>query len=188
MLGLSKFGSYDGEEQAFLAGHAYIVFSVAYSPATGELLSCSEDHTVRVWNNLECTQVLLHPTGIWSVAALDNGDIVSGCQDGVVRVWTRDPTRQASPQVIAEYEARTKAAIEQAKQGTSGKKKIGNKGEYLTPPPRFKLCTLNLHFTIPAEYDYVFTVDLEDGLPPRQLGFNLGDVRVLPASAVGCSY
>jgi phospholipase A-2-activating protein len=105
-----KLWSFDGELQATLGGHANFVYSVAVSPF-GEFVSASEDGTVRVWRDLECIQTLKHPSGIWSVAVLDNGDIITAGQDSIVRVWTRDPTRAAPADLLAEYDSRMSSKI-----------------------------------------------------------------------------
>ena len=44
----------------------------------------------------QCIQTILLPaTSIWAVKALPNGDVATGSNDGVVRVFTRDPKRTA---------------------------------------------------------------------------------------------
>ena len=44
-----------------------------------------------------CTQTLAHPGCIWAVAFLADGDLVTACGDGVVRVWSSEPSRQVRP-------------------------------------------------------------------------------------------
>jgi phospholipase A-2-activating protein len=63
-----------------------------------EFVSCCEDCTAAVWSADESKmQVLDHPDSVWCGCALPNGDLATGCNDGVVRLWTRDPARMASP-------------------------------------------------------------------------------------------
>jgi hypothetical protein len=46
-------------------------------------------------------QTIMHPaTSVWTVTSLPNGDIVSGTSDGLIRIFTRDPTRQASQEEL----------------------------------------------------------------------------------------
>jgi len=53
----------------------------------------------------ECIQVLVHPAiSVWAVSVLPNGDIVSGCSDGVIRVFSASKERWASEQNLREYE------------------------------------------------------------------------------------
>jgi len=48
-------------------------------------------------------KTLEHPTGLWSVTSLGDGDIVTAGQDGVIRIWSRDLSRMASDDVLAAY-------------------------------------------------------------------------------------
>jgi len=53
----------------------------------------------------ECTQTIVHPAiSVWAVSTMPNGDIVSGCSDGVVRVFSESEERWASVQDLKEYE------------------------------------------------------------------------------------
>src|ERR1700761_7053116 len=86
--------SLDGERLFDMHGHTAFVYAVAVlrTPGGGWLIaSASEDRTVRIWKDGECVQTITHPSGVWSVAAMDNGDLITGCSDGVARVWSIDP-------------------------------------------------------------------------------------------------
>jgi phospholipase A-2-activating protein len=49
----------------------------------------------------ECIQTISHPTtSVWCVAAMPNGDIISGASDGVVRIFTRAEERIAEKNVL----------------------------------------------------------------------------------------
>jgi phospholipase A-2-activating protein len=53
--------------------------------------------TVTVLADGECVQVIVHPAiSVWAVSTMPNGDIVSGCSDGVVRVFSDSGERWAS--------------------------------------------------------------------------------------------
>uniref|UniRef100_A0A6U0YXN7 Uncharacterized protein n=1 Tax=Polytomella parva TaxID=51329 RepID=A0A6U0YXN7_9CHLO len=78
--------------------------------------SCSDDNSCRIWNSStgKCLQTLPHPGAVWSAAFLparpsDSSvpappDLVTACADGVVRVWSYDPSRQACPSALAAYD------------------------------------------------------------------------------------
>jgi phospholipase A-2-activating protein len=52
----------------------------------------------------ECTQVIAHPcVSVWATAFMQNGDVVSGGSDGIVRVFSRDPSRRAPDGVIQTF-------------------------------------------------------------------------------------
>jgi phospholipase A-2-activating protein len=72
---------------------------------SGDLVSSSEDRSVRVWKDGECAQVLVHPAiSVWTVSTLPNGDIVSGASDKIVRVFSASEDRWAPAEEIKAYE------------------------------------------------------------------------------------
>jgi phospholipase A-2-activating protein len=106
-----------------LRGHENFIYTLAVLPS-GELVSSSEDRTVRVWNNGQCVQVITHPAiSVWSVAACKkNGDIVTGASDKITRVFSRSADRQATPDAIRDFEESVKAsAIPQQSLGSINK-------------------------------------------------------------------
>jgi len=96
-----------------LSGHTSFVYSLATLPGSaGELVSSGEDRTVRVWKDGNLIQTITIPAiSVWAVATLDNGDIVCGSSDHIIRVFTRDPNRTAD---AAEIEAYDKTIASQA--------------------------------------------------------------------------
>lgn len=58
-------------------------------------------------------QPLQHSNGLWDVAQLENGDIVSAGQDRVNRVWTTDPSRFAPVAAAETFGAEVAAAVAQ---------------------------------------------------------------------------
>lgn len=101
-----------------LSGHTSFVYSISVLP-NGDIVSGGEDRTVRVWRGPhflpltpfpplvsltsfaaptdgECAQTLVHPAiSVWTVATTPNGDIVTGCSDGIVRVFSPEEERWA---------------------------------------------------------------------------------------------
>jgi phospholipase A-2-activating protein len=56
-------------------------FSISVFPGAGvdRFVTSSEDRTVKIWQNGECQQTVTLPAqSVWSVACLQNGDIVTG--------------------------------------------------------------------------------------------------------------
>lgn len=91
-----------------LSGHTSFVYSVVALPDGSGVVSSGEDGTMRVWKGKsphglalirvdgQEVQTISHPTlSVWAVAALENGDVVSGASDGLVRVWTSKKDRYA---------------------------------------------------------------------------------------------
>lgn len=108
-----------------LSGHTSFVYSLSVLP-NGDLVSAGEDRSVRIWRGMlqflcdlkrlytltpmvipdgECAQVIIHPAiSVWSVSTMPNGDIVSGCSDGVVRVFSNSEDRWASEADLKAFE------------------------------------------------------------------------------------
>ncbi|KAK4989808.1 WD repeat protein Lub1 [Elasticomyces elasticus] len=101
----------EGDELGQLHGHENFVYSLATLP-NGDLVSSSEDRTVRIWRDGECIQTITHPAiSVWSVAVCPGtGDIVSGASDKIVRVFTRDQERLADPDSLKAFDDSVKAS------------------------------------------------------------------------------
>ncbi|GAB6028809.1 hypothetical protein CHUAL_004620 [Chamberlinius hualienensis] len=109
-----------GECEAVYEGHESFVYCIAILPYGSGFVTGSEDRSVRVWKDGKCSQVLRLPAqSVWSVAALSNGDVVTGTSDGTVRIFTSDPERRASPEEI-------KAFDEEVANSTISTGEIGN--------------------------------------------------------------
>lgn len=55
--------------------------------------------------DFECAQTIVHPAiSVWTVSTMPNGDIVSGCSDGVVRIFSESEDRWVSANDLKEYD------------------------------------------------------------------------------------
>lgn len=107
-----------------LSGHTSFVYSLSVLPS-GNIISGGEDRSVRVWrgeldslfllshyllfacfiSDGELAQTIIHPAiSVWAVASMPNGDIVSGCSDGIVRVFSESEERWASAEDLKAYD------------------------------------------------------------------------------------
>lgn len=95
----------NGESMGELEGHTAYIYSLAILP-NGDIVSSSEDRTVRIWRDGKCLQTITHPAiSIWAVAACpETGDIASGASDNIVRIFSRDTDRQADAESVANFE------------------------------------------------------------------------------------
>jgi len=109
--GVIRTWTLEGAEVAQLRGHENFIYSIVALP-NGELVSASEDRTARVWRGTECVQTITHPAiSIWSVAVChENGDIVTGASDKIVRVFSRSAERHADAQTIQAFEESVKSS------------------------------------------------------------------------------
>ncbi|KAL2839907.1 PUL domain-containing protein [Aspergillus pseudoustus] len=124
--GVIRLFTLQGNIVAELHGHESFIYSLAVLP-TGELVSSGEDRTVRIWSGTQCVQTITHPAiSVWSVAACqENGDIVTGASDRITRVFTRSSERQASAEVVQQFEKAVKeSAIPEQQVGNINKEKL----------------------------------------------------------------
>ena len=79
---------------------------------------------MRLWSSAgDLVQSIPHPSTVWALKALPNGDLVAGCADGNGYVWTRDASRAAQPAIAAAFKAEVAAfevSAEQVKEGMLG--------------------------------------------------------------------
>jgi phospholipase A-2-activating protein len=115
-----------GRQVGQLQGHESFIYSLASLP-TGEIISSGEDRTVRVWKGYECVQTITLPAiSVWAVAACaENGDIVAGASDRIVRVFSRSSERHADAETIQKFEESIKSSsIPQQQVGDLNKEKL----------------------------------------------------------------
>ncbi|KAM7219347.1 PUL domain containing protein [Rhypophila decipiens] len=119
--GIVRLWKLNGTEVGSLSGHDSFIYSLASLP-TGEIVSAGEDRTLRIWRGSQCVQTITHPAiSVWTVAVCaENGDIVSGTSDNMIRVFTRKEDRVADAQTLAQFEESVRAsAIPQQQLGSS---------------------------------------------------------------------
>ncbi|KAF3054933.1 Ubiquitin homeostasis protein lub1 [Daldinia childiae] len=124
--GVIRLWKLSGQKVGELHGHESFIYALDTLPS-GELVSSGEDRTVRVWRGTECVQTITHPAiSVWTVSVCSvDGDIVTGASDGVIRVFSRDPERLASPDTLAHFDESVKSSsIPQQQVGGINKEKL----------------------------------------------------------------
>merc|ERR1712137_166147 len=146
----------EGECLRQYVGHESYVYDMALVDGVQEFAACGEDQQVTVWKEGQNVQSIRHPGSVWSVkyrkSPSGHDELVTGCSDGMVRIWTKDPALAVSEAEMAQYEAQIEQmAMEQAS-STSQKQNLNG-----------------------VEYDYVWSVDVGEGEPMLYIGYNRGD-------------
>lgn len=196
-----KIWSFDGALLHTLDGHTSFVYSLAYHK--GLLFSTGEDRTLRVWRENELVQSIVLPgISVWSVAVNKTGDIAVGASDRKARLFSAKPSSWLSDSELQAFEdevsnvavgedqvqfdekqlqpasiletagkegqvvmVRTNSIVE-AHQFSGGKwQRIGEVVGQRTEKKQFA----------GQAFDYLFDVDIADGVPPLKLPFNKGD-------------
>lgn len=91
--------------------YTYCVDSLETTKEKWVFVTGGEDNAARVSEadyssgaDASCTQTIMHPGTVWSVALCPNGDIVTACSDNVARVFTTDPSAVADADVLSTFE------------------------------------------------------------------------------------
>lgn len=85
-----------------MVGHTSLVYAVD-AHSSGLVASGSEDCSLKIWKDGVCIQSIGHPGCVWDAKFLENGDIVTACSDGAVRVWTSHKDRIAESHELESY-------------------------------------------------------------------------------------
>lgn len=56
-----------------------------------------------------CIQSLEHPGCVWDAKFLEDGDIVTACSDGVIRIWTAQQDKIADPLDLESFSSQLSA-------------------------------------------------------------------------------
>lgn len=104
---------------ATMVGEAPMLLSLTSS--SSYLAASAEDGHVFVWSSASDThQVIRHASCVWSVAAVPtNGDLISCCQDGTLRIFTQSTDRMAPAEEREAYAIHVQEALRKHKQGPS---------------------------------------------------------------------
>jgi phospholipase A-2-activating protein len=90
--------------QVYYSHTAYVYSVAVVHNGPADFMSVGEDRTLRIWKDEECVQTITHPTPtVWCCTSLENGDIVTGANDGIIRIFTHSPDRCASDSEIQAF-------------------------------------------------------------------------------------
>lgn len=110
-----------GECLGVYYGHTNYIYSISVFPNCRDFVTTAEDRSLRIWKHGECAQTIRLPAqSIWCCCVLDNGDIVVGASDGIIRVFTEAEERTASAEEIKAFERELSQATIDSKTGDLG--------------------------------------------------------------------
>ncbi|KAM4637656.1 phospholipase A-2-activating protein isoform 3-T3 [Amazona ochrocephala] len=102
-------------------GHTNYIYSISVFPQCKGFVTTGEDRSLRIWKKGECAQTIRLPAqSVWCCCVLDNGDIVVGASDGIIRVFTESLERTASAEEIQAFEYELSQASIDPKTGDLG--------------------------------------------------------------------
>lgn len=86
-------------------GHTNYIYSMCVFPNRQDFVTTGEDRSLRVWKQGECAQTVRLPAqSVWCCCILENGDVVVGSSDGIIRVFTESSERMASAEELEAFE------------------------------------------------------------------------------------
>ncbi|NXG69255.1 PLAP protein, partial [Baryphthengus martii] len=196
-------------------GHTNYIYSISVFPQCKDFVTTGEDRSLRIWKEGECTQTIRLPAqSVWCSCVLDNGDIVVGASDGIIRVFTQSLERTASAEETQSFENELSQASIDPKTGDLGDINIDNLPgrEHLQNPgtrdgqtqiikdnEKVEAYQWNVSerrwikigdvvgssgatqqtsgkvLYEGKEYDYVFTIDINENGPSYKLPYNITD-------------
>ncbi|XP_075066161.1 phospholipase A-2-activating protein isoform X1 [Mixophyes fleayi] len=110
-----------GECLQIYYGHTNYIYSICVFPNSQDFVTTAEDRSLRVWRKGECAQTIRLPAqSVWCCCILDNGDIVVGASDGIIRVFTESHEHMASAEEIQAFEDELSQATIDPKTGDLG--------------------------------------------------------------------
>lgn len=97
-----KYWNLYGQMILTLNGHDGFIFRVL---SYGDFLfSCGDDKTLKVWYNNTFIKDLFHPNTVWDVCVdKKEGDVITACGDGVIRVYSSNKQKWLSQKEIDIY-------------------------------------------------------------------------------------
>ncbi|KAG1658919.1 Phospholipase A-2-activating protein [Nymphon striatum] len=197
-------------------GHTSFIYSISIIGNGEYFLTSSEDRSIKIWktschhnqsdeNDNSIQTIRLPAQSIWCTASLNNGDIAVGSSDGIIRVFTKDPKREASQEEQRALEEQTaQSSLNTSDIGGLKVKDLPSKEALFEPGKKDGQTKMvrdgasisayqwsasdqqwkkigdvvganNKTMHEGVEYDYVFTIDIEEGKPPIQLPYNLDE-------------
>jgi len=193
----------EGSIEKEFAGHTGFIYCVSLMPRNKGFITSGEDRSVRVWSwdSSEPTETIMLPAqSAWACTALTMGDIAVSLSDGTVRVFTYRERFQAPAEEVAAFEESV-AAMKIPAKALEDKMDVSKLPRSLPTAGKKEGATIMINEPSGVvayqwtkgswekigdvtgvsdkekfgdkEYDFVFSVDVEEGRPALKLPYNL---------------
>lgn len=172
----------EGDTVAILRGHEDYVYHLAVD-LDGTLLSCGEDHTVKVWRDHILVDSIEHPCqSVWCASFLPAGefkvsqrsDVVTAGSDHLIRIFTMDKDHFADVEALDAYQHEVDTAMNKYREH-----RVPNDANNTAIPNERRSSTTAEH---------VLDIDIEDDKPPLQLRFTADSDPQATAEAFGMEH
>lgn len=130
-----KFWRLDGECTHTIRAHDSFIYAIRVH--RGHLFSAGEDRTLKVWRQsggqrLECVQAIPLPAvSIWAVDCTAAGEVVCGCSDG--RIYVFSPHEALDPEACVLAEFRSRLSSFQVSKVLTNECEVAEEGDLLRP-------------------------------------------------------
>ena len=118
--------SFTGQLLNTFTAHDAFIFSMCANNATHQIFTCGDDRVVKVWKeNGTFQQNLPHPNTVWDGCINNlNGDLLTACADGYLRVFSTKKERWMSQEALEQYNNLCEMANMQSDESNGDKQKV----------------------------------------------------------------
>ena len=118
--------SFTGQLLNTFTAHDAFIFSMCANNSSHQIFTCGDDRVVKVWKeNGTFQQNLPHPNTVWDACINNlNGDLLTACADGYLRVFSTKKDRWMSQEALDQYNNLCEMANMQSDESAGDKQKV----------------------------------------------------------------
>ena len=118
--------SFTGQLLNTFTAHDAFIFSMCANNSSHQIFTCGDDRVVKVWKeNGTFQQNLPHPNTVWDACINNlNGDLLTACADGYLRVFSTKKDRWMSQEALDQYNNLCEIANMQSDESAGDKQKV----------------------------------------------------------------
>ena len=118
--------SFTGQLLNTFTAHDSFIFSMCANFKSKQIFTCGDDRVVKIWKeNGTFQQSLPHPNTVWDACINPvTGDLITGCADTILRVFSNKKERWMSSEALEQYNNLCQMANMQSEEGGSDKQSV----------------------------------------------------------------